>query len=216
MRNKVTSLAVSDEMRGDFYNALTAAENVCFIGDSLTEGTCNGGVPWYEPIEHLIRGKIFNVSQGGATTKILFGRLNEMIQSGADLFVIAIGTNDVRYRKADICSMTPEEYIACLQILCSEILKKLPAAKFVFIAPWTSTDGDKISALPYHAKIQLNNRYTEILKNWCAGTCCIFINPNPRIKSVLNLRPHRDYLTDWIHPNATNGVALYSEAVMKF
>lgn len=215
-RKKVAPLTVSDEMRGKFYKALTSAENVCFVGDSITHGTKNGGVPWFEPLEHLICGKIFNVSQGGATTKILFGRLNEMIQSGADLFVVAIGTNDVRYRKADICSMTPEEYIACLQILCSEIKKKLPAAKFVFIAPWTSTDGDKISALPYHAKIQLNNHYAEILKNWCAATGYVFINPNSRIKSVLNLRPHRDYLTDWIHPNATNGVALYSEAVMKF
>ena len=68
-------LEISEEMRGDFYKALTAAENVCFIGDSLTEGTKNGGVPYFEPLEQLIRGKIFNISQGGATTKILLERL---------------------------------------------------------------------------------------------------------------------------------------------
>lgn len=214
-RKKVSPLAISDEMRGKFYKALTAAENVCFVGDSITHGTKNGGVPWFEPLEHLIRGKIFNVSQGGATTKILLGRLNEMIRSNADLFVVAIGTNDVRYRKANICAMTPEEYIVCLQILRTEILKRIPAAKFVFIAPWTSTDGDKASALPYPVKINANNVYTAILNKWCAATGDTFINPNLYIKSILDLRPHKDYLTDWIHPNAAAGVALYSEAVMK-
>ena len=98
MRRKVSQLEISDEMRGDFYQALTAAENVCFIGDSLTEGTRNGGVPYFEPLENLIRGKIFNVSQGGATTKILLERLDEMIKTDADLFVVAVGANDVRYR----------------------------------------------------------------------------------------------------------------------
>ena len=50
MRRKVQPLKISDEMRGDFYKALTAAENVCFVGDSLTEGTRNGGVPYFEPL----------------------------------------------------------------------------------------------------------------------------------------------------------------------
>ena len=35
------------------------------------------------------------------------------------------------------------------------------------------------------------------------------------IKAVLNSRPHKDYLIDWIHPNANKGVALYSEAVLR-
>ena len=121
--------------------------NVCFVGDSLTEGTRNGGVPYFEPLEHLIRGKIFNISQGGATTKILFDRLGEMIQTDADLFVVAVGTNDVRYRDEKICCMTPEEYVASLQKIRDGVHEKIPSAKFIFIAPWTSTDGDFISKL---------------------------------------------------------------------
>lgn len=214
MRRKVAPLTITDEMRGEFYQALTATENVCFIGDSLTEGTRNGGVPWFEPIEHLVRGKIFNVSRGGVTTKILLERLAEMIQTNADLFVVAVGANDVRYRNPDICAMTPAEYVANLQQLRNGIRKKIPAAKFIFIAPWTSTDGDLISALPFDDKIKLNDAYSSALENWCVAQGEIFINANPYIDARLKVFPHKDYLVDFIHPNASKGVALYAEAVL--
>lgn len=214
MRQKVAPLAVSDEMRGDFYKALTTAENVCFIGDSLTEGTRNGGVPWYESLEHLIRGKIFNVSKGSATTKTLLARLDEMIQTDADLFVAAVGANDVRYRDENLCSMTPAEYVNNLQKLRDGIRAKNPAAKFVFIAPWTSTDGDSVSALPYDKKTALNDEYAAALKDWCAAQGEIFINANRYIDARLKLYPRSDYLVDFIHPNADKGVALYAEAVL--
>lgn len=214
MRHKVTPLKIADDLRGDCYKALTAAKNVCFVGDSLTEGTRNGGIPWFEPIEHLISGKIFNVSRGGATTKTLLKRLDEMIQSDADLFVVAVGTNDVRYREENVCSMTPEEYVADLQKLRDGIRKKIPDAKFIFIAPWTSTDGDFISALPFDEKIKLNDAYSNALKNWCAEHGELFINANHYINDRLKLLPHKDYLVDFIHPNADKGVELYAKAVL--
>ncbi len=216
-RQRVAPLNVSDEMRGTFYKALTAAENVCFVGDSVTRGSKNGGVPWFEPLAPLVDGKIFSASLGGATVRYLISEpyLSKIVATPANLFVVAIGTNDVRYRNPNLCAMTPQHYIACLEILRDAILKRNAAAKFVFIAPWTSTDGDKVSALPYAAKIQANNLYSDALKTWCATTGDAFINPNSCIKSILNLRPHEDYLTDWIHPNATAGVKLYSEAVLK-
>ncbi|MBR0261203.1 MAG: CapA family protein [Selenomonadaceae bacterium] len=216
MRNKVKPLEISDDLRGDFYKALTAAENVCFVGDSLTEGTRNGGVPYFEPIEHLIRGKIFNVSQGGATTKILLDRLEEMIQSNADLFVVAVGTNDVRYRDEEICSMTPEEYVADLQKLRDAVKEKISTAKFIFIAPWTSTDGDFISRLSFDEKIKLNDEYSAALENWCAAQNEIFINTNPYIEARLKIFPNKNYLVDFIHPNADKGVELYAEAVLAY
>lgn len=214
MRRKVQPLKISDEMRGDFYKALTAAENVCFVGDSLTEGTRNGGVPYFEPLKNLIRGKIFNVSQGGATTKILLERLDEMIKTKAYLFVVAVGANDVRYRDEKFCSMTPEEYVACLQKIRDGIREKIPAAKFIFIAPWTSTDGDFISALPFDEKIKLNENYSAALKNWCAAQGEIFIDANPYIDAWLKIFPQKNYLVDFIHPNAFEGVELYSEAIL--
>lgn len=212
-------LQIDDELAaGKFFTCLQAAQDVCFIGDSITHGTKNGGVPWYEPIAPFISGKIFNASFGGATIKRLIAKdiLSQIAQIPAELIVVAIGTNDVRYRNPEICAMTPEEYVACLKVLREEILKSNPVAKFIFIAPWTSTDGDRISALPYDAKIHVNNLYTEALKNFCAAVGDTFINANFYIKDTLNKRPHKDYLIDWIHPNATKGVRLYAEAVLKF
>ena len=148
------------------------------------------------------------------TTKILLERLDEMIKTDADLFVVAVGANDVRYRDEKICSMTPEEYVADLQKLRDGIREKIPAAKFIFIAPWTSTDGDKISALPFNEKIELNNAYSAALGNWCAAQGETFINANPYIDARLKNFPHKDYLIDFIHPNAGKGVELYAEALL--
>jgi len=217
-RKKVSPLQIDDTIsKGKFFQSLKTAQNVCFVGDSVTQGTKNGGVPWYEPLEGFISGKIFNASFGGATIKVLIREeiLSKIVAIPADLFVVAIGTNDVRYRNESICAMTPEEYISCLQVLREAILKNNPAAKFIFIAPWISTDGDKVSALRYYDKIKMNNLYTDALKIFCETSGDIFINPNPYIEAVLDCRPHKDYLKDWIHPIAGKGVILYSEAVLK-
>ena len=51
MGQATLSLDMTEAMRGSrIYRLLQDAETVCFVGDSLTEGTMNGGVPWYEPI----------------------------------------------------------------------------------------------------------------------------------------------------------------------
>ena len=68
-RKKVEPLTISDELaKGKFFTAIQAAQNVCFVGDSITRGSTNGGVPWYEPIEPFIKGTIFNASFVGAKT----------------------------------------------------------------------------------------------------------------------------------------------------
>ena len=217
-RKKVSPIEIDESMaNGKFFVGIKNAQDVCFVGDSVTHGTKNGGVPWYEPVAPYIKGKIFNCSVGSVTIKRLITEkfLNTIATVPANLFVIAIGTNDVRYRKENICAMTAEEYISCLNVLRTEILKNNPEAKFIFIAPWTSTDGDKISALKFSEKKAMNLQYTDALKNWCETTTDIFINPNPYIDKVLNSRLCSDYLNDWIHPNADKGVKLYSEAVLK-
>ncbi len=69
--------------------------------------------------------------------------------------------------------------------------------------------------MKFRAKKEMTLKYTDALKNYCETSGDIFINPNPYIDSVLNVKICADYLIDWIHPNATKGVQLYSEAVLK-
>ncbi len=213
IRTKAKGLVITDEMKsGKFFKKISQAENICFLGDSLTEGTKNGGCPWYEPITEHTNADITNCSKGGATVKYLIDNA-DMIPS-ADLYVIAIGTNDVRYRNAETCAMTSDEYIKSIDTLKSIILKKNKNAEFIFIAPWYSTDGDTASSLRFSEKNALNEEYSSALSDYSKKSGDTFINPNEYIKQKLYENSDRKYLLDHIHPNATEGVVMYCEAVL--
>ena len=216
LRKKHEPLAIPEDLKSKTpYLLLENSKDVCFIGDSITEGTKNGGVPWYEPIEYLIKGKVIQRSWGGTTSKLLLQEHLEDIQEvQAELFVIAVGTNDVRYRNPDLCAMDAEAYIENLDHMSQSIRKQNPDAKFIFIAPWISTDGDQNSKLSYQDKIALNNEYTNILKSWCENNGYIFNNANIDIKNILDKYPNSFYMIDAIHPNSANGVSLYAKAFL--
>ena len=216
MRQEAAPLELDDAMKARaFYWLLTTAKGVCFVGDSITEGTRNNGVPWYEPIEYLIDGKVINCGWGSHTTKrLLKNHLEEITLAEADLFVIAVGTNDVRYRNENICAMNADEYVERLKELRDAIVDKHAAAKFVFIAPWTSTTGDKVSKLKRSAKLKMTAEYTAALKKMCAANGDVFIDPTKYISAHYRLFPRSKYMCDAIHPNATEGVRLYAAAVM--
>lgn len=208
------TLDVTEEMRNsEIFQAMSAAKSICFMGDSVTEGTKNGGCPWYEPmLKHLHGKQISNHSKGGCTVSYLIDTVGEIPTS--DLYVIAIGTNDVRYRNPETCAMTAEEYSNKIAKLKSLLLEKNGSAKFAFIAPWYSTDGDTVSSLSFNEKTSLNEEFTRSLEQLCSETGDIFINANPYIREKLNYSPDDKYLLDHIHPNAGEGVRMYSEAVL--
>lgn len=214
IRSKTTGLTLTDEMRsGILYTAMDRANSVCFIGDSVTEGTKNGGCPWYEPIEEYLGGKtVSNYSKGGCTASYMTQRADEI--PAAELYVIALGTNDVRYRDEEICAMTAESYVAEIDRLKERLLSKTPGAEFVFIAPWYSADGDPFCKLPFADKTALNDEYSSALEKYCAENSLGFINANVYIGKKLTAEPDRVYLLDHIHPNPSKGVIMYSEAVL--
>lgn len=215
MREPAEPLKLTDEMRSSpFYQLVSRANQVCFIGDSITEGTKNGGYGWYEPIISTLPGKITTFARGGATSKWLLENADEIANQNADVYVVAIGTNDVRYRDQKICAMTEADYVSTLRSFVNRIRKHNAKAKFVFIAPWTSTDGDKNSRLNYDDKMDMNKAYSQALAAYCADEEFLFVNPNERINSMLRLYPDSKYLVDFIHPNSTEGIQLYSESVL--
>lgn len=213
LRTKTTGIALSKQMEnGTLSSAMQKAERICFIGDSVTEGTKNGGCPWYEPMEALFPDKIFlNYSKGGCTVSYMTQKADEI--PSADLYVIALGTNDVRYRNELTCAMTSEAYVEEMNALITK-LSESSNAEFVLIAPWYSTDGDTVCSMPYSQKTALNEEYTDALKDYCTAHSYGYINANTYIQKILSVTPDRTYLLDHIHPNATKGVVMYSEAVL--
>ena len=218
MGQATLSLDMTEAMRGSrIYRLLQDAETVCFVGDSLTEGTMNGGVPWYEPIRPWIRGKIFNISQGGVTAKSLTAYfLPSIINTEAALFIIATGANDILFREPLFCSMTAADYIHNLKKLRDAVCTRRPDAKFVFIAPWLATDGDAslIGGEKPPNTDELYRDYSAALEAWCNDTGDGFIDANGYIARHFASSSPETYLVDFIHPNADTGVKLYAEAVL--
>ena len=101
-----------------------------------------------------------------------------------------------------------------LDKLKKELYRKSPKAEFIFIAPWYSTDGDPFTDLTYPEKTKLNEEYSGALEKYCQNNKLMYINPNPTIRKALEIAPDSRYLLDHIHPNASKGVIMYSEAVL--
>ncbi len=214
IRVKTGGLELSNEMRnGKLFKVLESAKTVCFIGDGVTAGTKNGGCGWYEPIEEHLDGKtVRSFAKGGCTVSYMLGHVGEIPQS--DLYVIALGANDVRYRDERFCAMTAEGYVDSLDQLRIALTKASPSAKFVFIAPWCSLDGDPLNCIPYAQKVALTSEYANALEKYCNGKSIPFINANGAISSALRIAPTGRCLLDHMHPNAADGVLLYAKAVL--
>ncbi|MGN1134686.1 MAG: CapA family protein [Oscillospiraceae bacterium] len=214
IRSKANGLILTDEMKsGKLFRAMQNADSVCFIGDSVTEGTKNGGCPWYEPIEEYIFDKtIYNFSKGGCTVSYMTDNIDKIPE--ADLYVIALGTNDVRYRDESICAMTAEDYVSKLDTLKNMLSERNRNAKFIFIAPWYSVDGDPFCKMSFSEKTAMNEEYSIALEDYCRVQNVKFINANSYIREKLSSAPNSRYLLDHIHPNCSSGVVMYSEAVL--
>ena len=198
------------------YRLLSNSHSACFIGDSVTEGTKNGGYGWYEPLTAAFPNlTVYKRAWGGYTIKLLLKRREEIVDVAADVYVIAVGTNDVRYRAAEVSSMTPEEFVANVDRLVQSVKAKHRAASFVFVGPWTTDHYDPVSALDEKDRMAMLVKYREALKTYADGKQYLYIDPNPEIDKVLRSEYAPKYLMDHIHPNADQGIRLYSLKVLE-
>ncbi len=199
----------------EIYKELSLASSVCFLGDSVTEGTRNGGYGWYEPLVLNFNLEVKTAAYGSYTTKLLLKNKVDQIKScSSDLNIIAIGTNDIRYRD-NTSAMTKEEYITNIEKIVSLIKSQNKNAKFVFIAPWYSMDHDTVTPLSLDEKEKLFNEYINALNDYSISNNYLFINANDIIKNEINSKISSYYMVDYIHPNRTNGIYLYSKAVLE-
>jgi len=218
MREPADALEITNEMTGSqLYKLINRSTSACFVGDSITAGTVNGGYGWYEPMmEAFPNIAVSREAWGSATTRTLLSNSTAISAHCSDVYVIAIGTNDVRYRDEKTCAMDADSYTANINLLVEEIKAANPGAQFVFINPWLALDNDPYTAVPNEERDELLAEYGQALKKYCNMNSYVYIDPNPAIFTVLTNKITSDYLVDHIHPNAGQGIILYSRAVLEY
>lgn len=202
---------LSEQARNSvLYQELSSAESVCYVGDSITEGTKNGGFGWYCPLESFSKS-VIECAKGGGTVKTILPE----VTGDTSLYIVALGTNDVRYRDNATCAMTASEYIEELNKFVTRIRSANPDADFAFVAPWSALENDIVTAAPPQQRDILLDEYAAALKDWCAKNGHIYSNPNPTIRAVMEKEVQSKYMVDFIHPNRSKGIELYSTAVLE-
>ncbi len=216
-RNSTDTMSTEhlDTDRAALYRLLSDARRVVVLGDSITEGTRNGGYGWFEPLEPLFRDTQFiNAGRGGRTTGDMIAELPDLPEHDADVVIVALGVNDVRYRDPRVCAMTEEAYIANIERIVASMRKKNPRAKFVMISVWPAFDNDIYSKLTNEARDAMIDSYNAALREYCHNNGYLFIDATTPIRDFLGRRVTDDYILDHIHPNADRGVRLYGDAVL--
>ena len=112
--------------------------------------------------------------------------------------------------------MNAEEYIEWMERLVSEIKSRNAHANIVLIAAWGTDDYDPISApcLSALEREKLMAEYRAALCEYAHSHGYLYVDPNPSIKRCIHSRYAGYYLNDHIHPNAGEGIRLYSRAVL--
>lgn len=211
-RSDVKPLDISNLKNKEIYNLIDSVSSVCFVGDSITEGTKNGGYGWYEPLMSNFNKDIKTAAYGSYTTKLLLtNKSKELKDCSSELNIIAIGTNDIRYRDSSKCAMNSFDYIKNIKDIVNLIGKD---KKYIFIAPWASMNNDIVTSLTKEEKEKLYKDYSDALKKYALENNYLFVDPNLTINSNIYIKESNYYMLDGIHPNNIRGIYLYSSAVM--
>ncbi len=185
------------------YKKIQEHKKICFIGDSITEGTVNGYHPWYEALMNYFNDKeVVNISKGGYKSKDIINSYKDIIiDSDCDLNIINIGTNDIRHNGEYV-----EDYINNIKEMISYM-----DGEVIILAPWETTSRD-VAVAKNNYKKKLYSLYNNKLKEL---DNIYFINPNGYIKKAIEYNGENYYLLDGVHPNKDVGVKLYSLAVLR-
>ena len=217
--DKITPLWYSndDYKNTKLYKLFETAKSITFIGDSITEGTKNGGYPWYLPLTNVFKNKkVNNISKGSYTTSLVINDFaDDILDSNSDLYVLAIGTNDVRYQNDEICAMTSSDYVTNIEQIVKLIKDANDDANILFIAPWMTLADDHISILQKDEKDKMIDEYSIALEKYANDNGYLYINPNSYLRNFFQKYDYRNFMVDAIHPNRYLGIEIYSLAVME-
>ena len=204
----------TDDDRNRLGRFFKTYSSVLFIGDSITHGTKNGGIGWFEPLCTKYRFTYSMYAREDATSKQMFYEIKNEKKLWLDpgLYVIALGTNDIRYRNNNICAMDAKEYVYFI----SEIVKIVQRDQkkiVIVIAPWISLDKDVLCMCGEKEKKKLFTEYSVALEQLESDTVWI-INPNDYIANATKRIETVLIYMDYINPTPLRGVELYSNAFL--
>lgn len=200
--NKVENIPANSPL----VSMIKSSKKVVFIGNSITDGCNNGGYGWYESLMVAFPGvEVVKIAKGGATSNDMVQWSDSIAAQKADLYVIAAGCNDIKVGDPKVGAIS---YIHNMQMIADDVRKMNKSARFVFITPWQrypDTEVEKVA----------RPEYTKVLEKWCIENDFVFVDPNPYIADKISKSKYFNYyMVDRTHPNSSNGMKLYSEAVM--
>ena len=183
-----------------------SGDSICFVGDSITYGSAfEEAIPWYDPLLPFIRGEVMNYSQGGWTSTYLVSILDELPQ--ADIYVVAIGINDVLFIDQPLGAASAEEFVDNLNTFTDAATNLSPDATIYFIAPWPFLDQPDETYVT-------RQEFADAMESWCNDEGWYFMDPSDIILDVLEEVDTSVYMWNEYHPDQPEGIGLYSYAVM--
>jgi lysophospholipase L1-like esterase len=188
-------------------------KKVCCVGDSVTEGNVNGGHPWYEPFISMFPNITFiNKGVGGNGTVDVINRLSDITSTNADMYILAVGTNDVRYQDPAKGATSSAGFKSNIATIVNAL--KANGAFVVVIEPWPSFNKDYVSVKGYSDRDLTMKLYSAAAKEYCGSNDIPYIEVIDYIKSALDFNNKSNFLVDYIHPNSTLGIKLYADTVL--
>lgn len=185
---------------------IQSSKKVVFVGNSITDGCNNGGYGWYEPLMAAFPNvETIKIAKGGVTSDDMVQWCDSIAALDADLCVISAGCNDIKVGDPKVGAVS---YIRNMQLISDRISKVNGNVHLVFVAPWQRYPETEVET-PGRME------YTKALKMWCEKNGFLFVNPNPYIADRISKSKYFNYyMVDRTHPNSSNGIKLYSEAVI--
>lgn len=215
--SELTKVTFTDRNRARLFEYFerfnrTTTKKVTMVGDSLTSGVSSGGHPYFEPFTLMFPNINFiNKGIGGNTTKDVIARLADIKSTDADLYVIGVGTNDIRYADSN-SALTPTEYVANMKVIIDELDPNY--VKTVCINPWVAFDKDTTSTRSYYDRDKTSDAFSAALAKFCFDRNIPFIETNKELRRVMDWGNKSVALVDSIHPRYPAGVQLYADVTL--
>lgn len=209
IKNKFSLKKKIEDTESLVYEQIENSSKVCFIGDSITDGAFNGNKPWYvELMKNFNNKEVVNISHHSYTTFDVIEKLSIKIKnSGCNLFIINIGTNDIRYNE-----LNENEYLKNM----IKIMDNMSDNEIILLSPWRTYSKDEKMSYNRKNKEKLYDKYDKVLEEYSKKyQNIIFINTNKYINSAIKYNGEDTYILDGVHPNGDIGVRLYSFSVLR-